>query len=69
MALRITPAERDALELLANGKAPHDIARLLDATEGDLETRLTALFSRLGVTSRADAVTVALRRGLLTPSS
>ena len=68
MALRITPAERDALELLATGKASAEVARLLGSTEGDLDLRLASLFSRLGVTSQADAVKAALRRGLLTPS-
>jgi two-component system nitrate/nitrite response regulator NarL len=65
--LHITPTERVALELLSTGQAVADIARLLGATEGDLEMRLHSLFSRLGVTSRADAVAVAIRRGLLTP--
>ena len=67
--LHITPTERVALELLATGQAVADIARFLGATEHDLEMRLAALFSRMGVTTRADAVTVALRRGLVSPPS
>ena len=66
MALQITPAERAALELLATGKTAGEVARLLDATEADLENRLAALFSRLGVRSRAEAVSAAFRRGLIT---
>ena len=66
MALHITPAERVALEMLAMGRAAGEVAGLLDATEADLETRLAALFSRLGVTNRAEAIHAALRRGLIT---
>ena len=65
MALHITPAERAALEFLATGRAAGEVARLLDATEAELETRLASLFSRLGVTSRAEAVSAACRRGLI----
>ena len=65
MPLHITPAERAALELLATGSPAGEVARLLDATEADLETCLAALFSRLGVTNRADAVRAASRRGLI----
>ena len=66
MALHITPAERAALEMLATGRAAGEVARLLDATEVDLESRLASLFSRLGVSSRAEAVSAAFRRGLIT---
>ena len=66
MVLHITPSERTALELLAAGRAAHDIARLIGIAERDLEGYLAALFSRLGVSSRSDAVTAARRRGLFT---
>jgi len=66
MALHITPAERAALELLATGQAGHEIAGHLGTTEGDLEASLSALFAKLGVTGRREAVIAALRRGLLT---
>lgn len=67
MALHITPAERAALELLATGRAGHEIAGHLGTSEGDLEARLLALFAKMGVAGRREAVTAALRRGLLTP--
>ena len=65
MVLQITPIERATLELLAAGMAANEIARLIGGTERELEARLAALFSRLGVASRTDAVTEAHRRGLL----
>ena len=68
MVLQITPLERTALELLATGTAAREIARLLGGTERDLEARLAALFSRLGVANHAEAVTAARRRGLIAPA-
>jgi DNA-binding NarL/FixJ family response regulator len=65
MVLHITPSERTALELLAAGRAAREIARLLGGTERDLEERLAALFSRLGVADRGEAVVAARRRGLI----
>ena len=69
MVLHITPMERTALELLATGAAAREIARLFGATERDLEVRLGALFSRLGVANPAEAVTAARRRGLIAPAA
>ena len=65
MVLQITPAERSALEVLANGNATQDIAGCLGTTEAGLQERLALLFARLGVASGNEAVTVAKRRGLL----
>jgi DNA-binding NarL/FixJ family response regulator len=66
MALHITPAERSALQLLATGRAGHEIAGRLGTAETDLEAHLTALFARMGVASRSEAIMAAVRRGLLT---
>lgn len=65
MLLHITPWERSVLELLANGTTTNELAGRLGIAERDLERHLTALFARMGATSRADAVAVAARRGLL----
>jgi LuxR family transcriptional regulator, maltose regulon positive regulatory protein len=68
--LQITPSERDALELLANGTTTDEIARCLGVTVSDVEARLVTLFQKMGTTTRRDAVAAALRRGLLsTPDS
>jgi DNA-binding CsgD family transcriptional regulator len=67
--LRITPSERDALQLLAQGAPTSQIGAMLGLSHADIDSFLGALFTRLGVTSRAGAVRVACRRGLLMPSS
>jgi NarL family two-component system response regulator YdfI len=63
--LHITPWERHVLEQLADGAATPDIARRLGVNDREIETSLTTLFARMGVASRAEAVAVASRRGLL----
>ena len=67
--LQITPWERAALQLLAEGTATSALADRFRTSEADLEARLTRLFARMGVAGRSEAVAVALRRGLVTPTS
>jgi DNA-binding NarL/FixJ family response regulator len=67
MVLQITPSERDALRLMADGKANREIARDLGISEGAAEPHLTALFERMGASSRTEAIAAAVRRGLLHP--
>lgn len=63
--LHITPWERTALQLLAAGTSTAQLAVNLGVPEGDVTGRLSALFSKLGAATQTDAVTAALRRGLL----
>jgi DNA-binding CsgD family transcriptional regulator len=65
--LQITPSERDALQLLAQGAPTSHIGVMLGLSPGDIDPFLGALFTRLGVASHADAIRVASRRGLLVP--
>src|SRR5262245_47028911 len=53
--LLITPEERAALQLLAEGKAIGDIAGV----------RFESLFARMGATNQTQAVEAALKRGLI----
>ena len=64
MVLQITPSERALLESLAKGVALADIARRFGTNEQQIDVSLQALFARLGVKTRAEAVASALRRGL-----
>jgi len=63
--LRITPSERQALRLLANGGSRHDIERALGISGSMLEAVLTVLFGRMGVSGKTEAIESASRRGLL----
>jgi DNA-binding CsgD family transcriptional regulator len=64
--LQITPNERAALQSLANGDEPEDVARSLALSEPQVETQLLlTLFSRMGVRTSREAVNAAARRGLV----
>jgi len=65
--LQITPSERYALQLVAQGAPTSQIGAMLGLAPPDIDPFLAALFARLGAKSRADATTVASRRGLLMP--
>ena len=65
MVLHITPWERGVLEQLACGAAISELPRPSGLNERDVESCLQGLFARMGVTNRAEAVAVAVRRGLL----
>ncbi|HJZ78249.1 MAG TPA: helix-turn-helix transcriptional regulator [Vicinamibacterales bacterium] len=66
--LHITPWERQALQLLAQGKPIDDIGASLGISASDVGFRIKALFAKMGVTNRADAIADAFRRGLLAGS-
>src|SRR5262249_42942394 len=63
--LYITPSERLALQLLAEGRPRGDVANALSVCPASLGERLSVLFARMDVTGEREAVASALRRGLL----
>ena len=63
--LHITPSERTVLEHLATGAPTQEIARRVGLDQHEVDSCLQTLFTRMGVTTRAEAVAAAARRGLL----
>lgn len=63
--LRITPWERSALQMLADGKPPLEVASNLSVNQHEIDVRLAALFARMGASNTTEAVAAAFRRGLL----
>jgi len=61
----LTNREREILALLADGLGNKQIAARLGISSNTVKTHLELLFERLGVSSRAEAVAVGVRRGLL----
>jgi NarL family two-component system response regulator YdfI len=61
----LTGREREVLTLVAQGATNRAIAAELTITERTVKAHVTNIFNKLGVSSRAEAVAVALRRGLL----
>lgn len=61
----LTSREREVLELLGEGKSNREIGAALAIVEGTVKLHLNNIFTKLGVTSRIEAVTLALKRGIL----
>ena len=64
--LQMTPWERSALQLLADGKTLDELAQSLRSSERDIKIQLTVLFARMGASNTKEAIADAIRRGLLT---
>ena len=61
----LTPRELDVLVLLADGVGNREIASRLEISEHTVKFHLSAIFGKLGASSRTDAVRRALRSGLI----
>jgi NarL family two-component system response regulator YdfI len=61
----LTEREREVLVCVANGERSKEIAAHLGISERTVGTYLSNIFAKLGVDSRASAVAVAIKRGLL----
>ena len=62
---RLTDREVSVLKLVVHGRANKEIAAELFISEGTVKVHLTHVFHKLGVVSRTEAITCALRRGLV----
>jgi len=61
----LTEREREVLVGVARGERSKDIARHLGIAERTVRAYLTNIYAKLNVTSRASAVTTAIRHGIL----
>ena len=66
MGGRLTPREREVLEVAAEGLSAREIALRLDVRERTVTTHLARIYRKLGVRSRLAAVRAAARAGLVT---
>jgi PAS domain S-box-containing protein len=62
----LTDREHRILILLAEGQSNSQIAELLIVSPSTVRFHITSIFSKLGVTSRTEAVSLALRRHIIT---
>jgi len=60
-----TAREREVLELLAGGRTDSQIAELLELSPATVQTHVRNAKSKLGARTRAQAVAIALQRGLI----
>jgi DNA-binding NarL/FixJ family response regulator len=63
--VRLTQRELGVLRLLAAGNSNREIAETLGISDGTVKIHVAHLFGKLDVTSRTEAITTALRRGLV----
>lgn len=61
----LTARELEVLALVADGKSNREIATRLFITEGTVKSHLSAMLGKLDASDRTQAVTIALKRGLL----
>jgi DNA-binding NarL/FixJ family response regulator len=61
----LTEREEQILKLLAEGKSNRAIGQALFITESTVKSHLKTLFVKLDVTSRAEAIALAAKRGLV----
>jgi DNA-binding NarL/FixJ family response regulator len=59
----LTPREREVLQLAAEGLANKQIALSLEISEHTVKFHLSSLYTKLGVTSRTEAIRAGARRG------
>jgi DNA-binding CsgD family transcriptional regulator len=64
---KVTPRELEVLGLVAEGLSTREIARRLWVTEETVKTHVRRLHDRLGARTRAHAVAIAFRNGILRP--
>lgn len=57
--------EIEVLNLMAKGVSNKDIADQLSITQSTVKTHITSIFQKLNVTTRTEAVTTALKKGII----
>ncbi|MES1265836.1 MAG: response regulator transcription factor, partial [Variovorax sp.] len=62
---KLTEREEQILKLLAEGKSNRAIGQTLHITESTVKSHVKSLFVKLDATSRAEAIALAARRGLV----
>jgi len=61
----LSDREVEVLRLMAKGVSNKDIADQLSITQSTVKTHITSIFQKLAVTTRTEAVTTALKKGII----
>jgi two-component system NarL family response regulator len=61
----LTERELQVLQAMAEGKSNREVGRDLFITEGTVKSHVNNILSKLGVSDRTHAITLALKRGLV----
>jgi DNA-binding NarL/FixJ family response regulator len=63
--IELTPRELEVLALIAQGRSNPEIAAALGRAESTMKVHVRNILQKLGTDDRTEAVTIALRRGIL----
>lgn len=63
----LTPRQEEVLRGVAEGKSNLEIAKALFVSEGTVKAHVKAILQKLGARDRTQAITIAIRRGLVRP--
>jgi DNA-binding NarL/FixJ family response regulator len=66
--VRLTPRQREVLQLFAEGRSAKEVARTLNISVRTAENHKAQITSLLGLSSTADLVQCAIRHGLIAPT-
>lgn len=61
----LTPSEENVLRMLVGGMSNKEMSFALDVTENTIKTHIKNLYDKIGVSDRASATTMAIKRGLI----
>jgi len=67
--VELTEREQEVLEAVSRGERSKEIAYRLGISERTIKAHLSSIYNKLGVDSRAAAIAVAARKGLLSEGS
>jgi two-component system, NarL family, response regulator len=65
---QLTPRQVDTLRLIVDGLSNQEIANRLNITEGTVKAHVKAILAKFGARDRAQAASVALKRGIVRAS-
>jgi two-component system NarL family response regulator len=63
----LTPRQEEVLRGVAEGKSNLEIAKALFVSEGTVKAHVKAILQKLGARDRTQAITIAIKRGLVRP--
>jgi two-component system NarL family response regulator len=63
----LTPRQEEVLLRVAEGKSNLEIAKVLYVSEGTVKAHVKAILQKLGARDRTQAITIAIKRGLVRP--
>lgn len=63
----LTPRQEEVLIRVAEGKSNLEIAKTLFVSEGTVKAHVKAILQKLGARDRTQAITIAIKRGLVRP--